>query len=608
MNRIILNDEFRRITRNIKYCRNYFYNADNYHNNNCINGIKLLRDNIDIIDRETILILIDYLKETNCPRVLNEGIFLLDNLIDKLKYVPPEIINIKSIKNFNILLPSIFKINKNIITKNFLIEYIKKSNNTYIDKNYENIENLINLLLQNKLDIIDNELIILLLTKYKESKIFEKIIILIDKYDIKVNLSQENIEDILYIFKSINNDSKEYISKKLLKLNIKIDKKLLDLSCKSNNLPLIKFLLDNKIEPDKETFKNIFNSNFNKENIQLVIDYIISYGYKIDYEDVLLATKYKIQINNIQNFNIKFDQKFVELCSEIGFYPKYNIKIKENIKCLENECSRDSNYNKIKELINSGIKPNKKCLQNSIKYFKTAKQFELLIDNGYDVDLDDIMYYIDTNSHKASNIFKILKILMLNYEKNLKNNNNSNISSNKEIKNSINNEISENNQNINIVNDIINDIEKDLNYNKNNIKTNNTINKEIIKETIKETNNKEINKIINKVIDKEINKENNKENIYNFINNTIIKNIKPFNEFTIKNEIKLLFRLPSIKVNFIELRKYLLKYIKLNNLINNNNHLLIKYDEKLFKILNINKNYFLNIEDIDIIILYLINL
>lgn len=215
---------------------------------------------------------------------------------------------------------------------------------------------------------------------------------------------------------------------KLFLLNgLKISVKLLELACYYCSKDIINFLLSNKIEPNNKCLENIINSNCYKnygyirgrkvDNNDIkteLISNLIAYGYILTYKDLLSATKNKIYIKNVDQYNLKFDEKFLETCAEVGYYPDYKIKnIKPNSVCLEKECSRSGNIQEIKKLISMGITPTSKSLENSCSHKNNLASVRFLVEKGAKTNLQCIKNLAKTIGNRT------LDYLLVEYEKQL---------------------------------------------------------------------------------------------------------------------------------------------------------------------------------------------
>ena len=181
---------------------------------------------------------------------------------------------------------------------------------------------------------------------------------------------------------------------KLLLMFCKLDARCLNLACKYVNDHLVEFVLQNKISPTKETFKSIFEgedlvSKYNytsRQNNRLrppIINMIIQAGYVLTYDDVVLATRNFVKIDNIENYDIKLDGKFSELCIEIGFYPYDISKIDMTMECLRIACKKSGNLHQIRQIIKTyKFTPDNICLENASMHKQNIQTINFLIDHG----------------------------------------------------------------------------------------------------------------------------------------------------------------------------------------------------------------------------------
>jgi hypothetical protein len=136
----------------------------------------------------------------------------------------------------------------------------------------------------------------------------------------------------------------------------KYDETALEYACKTRNIELVKTMLNNKVKPTDKCFSAILdsrcNSSHNSKTINNVksdlIAILISFGYKVTYNDIIKATEAFVELNNFKSLGIKLDQKFIEVCAKVGFYPYENCGIKPNLRCLQLECNKSGNLAMIK--------------------------------------------------------------------------------------------------------------------------------------------------------------------------------------------------------------------------------------------------------------------
>jgi hypothetical protein len=200
----------------------------------------------------------------------------------------------------------------------------------------------------------------------------------------KVPMSQE-------CFYAIINIGDINLVKLALLSGAKYDNTALEYACKNQNLELIKLILSNKVKPTNECFEATIQSYSNgiryavpkKTNIKAdIIDMLVASGYKVTYENVVMATKLSVELHNFKSLGIELSSKFMEVCASVGFYPYENCGIKPNLKCLRLECNKSGNLTIIRKLVASGLKPDAKCLSNACKHKSNMQVIRFLIEKG----------------------------------------------------------------------------------------------------------------------------------------------------------------------------------------------------------------------------------
>lgn len=161
-------------------------------------------------------------------------------------------------------------------------------------------------------------------------------------------------------------------------------------SCKIVHEKIITKILFYKITPTKDCFNALLQSAFlshykNKEcsdapTIAILIDILIKYGYQLTYDDVYNAMTVGCYINNIKQYDIKMDNKFIEECTRLGYYPYPELNIMPTMNCLYIECSRPGNVPIIKKLIARGLTPNVECLKQACANKSNIKNITFLIE------------------------------------------------------------------------------------------------------------------------------------------------------------------------------------------------------------------------------------
>jgi len=178
------------------------------------------------------------------------------------------------------------------------------------------------------------------------------------------------------------------------------------------NIKIIEFLLDNKLKPTSNCIMALFQYNeiklkFNNiiaqnsvmpyssydsnsvKQIEKFINILINYNYNFTYPDILLCTQHYITIPSIEKYNIKFDEKFYEICLT-SFFPKYEIDITITDETFfERACQKNPSINILRELVEKyKLKPNSQCLINLCQSRANMQSIRYLIEKGAQVTID----------------------------------------------------------------------------------------------------------------------------------------------------------------------------------------------------------------------------
>lgn len=183
---------------------------------------------------------------------------------------------------------------------------------------------------------------------------------------------------------------------------------------------LIQYILDNKIEPTQQAFKNIiatcgYSRNYNRygnhnydKQILVAINLLCDYGYMITYDDLKLALGQNIIIPNIERFNIVFDNSYLLLCSKIGYTPYKVNDLKPDMTCLQYECEKVSNIHKIRTIImNTQLVPDNVCMKNACSNKTNPNTIKYLVESGGKIDVDAFKKYVEVlDNSKLTHLFE----------------------------------------------------------------------------------------------------------------------------------------------------------------------------------------------------------
>jgi hypothetical protein len=204
----------------------------------------------------------------------------------------------------------------------------------------------------------------------------------------------------------------------------KINRRILDpndliLVCESNNLKYIEKLLQHKITPTNSCFKAIFKSHTFHNYIRFMqtkyilslkvdiacqaVELLISYGYKITYDDVVYALTHGCYIDSINRFNIKLDKNFNDQCIKYSYFPYDDNGMNIDNSELYIACDNKKSIKEIKSIIkNKGIKPDQACIQRACKHNTNIQVIRYFIEqHGLYINricLDNVQLHCDKTS------------------------------------------------------------------------------------------------------------------------------------------------------------------------------------------------------------------
>ena len=395
---------------------------------------------------------------------------------------------------------------------------------------------------------------------------------------------------------TLGNCNEDTLSK-LINMGGKPDTSTLEIACRIRNHKFMKNLLQSRILPNKKCFEAIFNKKYNvgfrysyrygshiseteKKEIAATVDILIEHGYKIDYNDVVFALSKECFINDINRFNIDFGPKFLEKCTEYNYYP-YDIDTKPTLKCLRIECGRTGNLSTVKKLISKGVKPDIECLRIACNNKSNKQTIHYLVDKyGLKPDLT----CLKNNAKHINNV--TLNYILENYDEpkvNVKKNKKEDLSSSEDsiIESSEeekkvstdNNDLDDKQENYD---NLAKELELDLDEDSKNINKKSKKNIKVVKDKDKKKSKINSNKEIKLEEPKNIPKS------------------KRTKEKIPTNIIKFFKIKTGTKLSFIKLRKYMMDYIKNNELYDKEDKTMIIPDKKLCKLLKLDDDVKVN--------------
>jgi hypothetical protein len=352
----------------------------------------------------------DVVHNENPIKHFYEGIENYTSVIGKIIQLPQF--------NFNNISSHIFnKISKH----NYIINTYKASNKRLTPDFFMSV-------LSNGYNILDDVFKLDILCDFNDDIILKLIQYYVTKRDIKFNLVKyiktwTNLAVDLIILSNNFTVYKDLVDSR----KINVTNEHLSYACisKNRNNDLIIFILKHEIIPNNENFQLIYKSvknidysgitisktynSVHRKDISVLLDYFLSVGYILTYDDIKNLIHNKISLENIHRYNIKIDDEIVDLCLKNNFYPDYfsnynmslemlrkiflyvnrigdlkmitkNTKINFDIECLRNACTIRDNYEIINYLIQIGVRPDLTCLKIIINTY--SNETEKLIFNN----------------------------------------------------------------------------------------------------------------------------------------------------------------------------------------------------------------------------------
>jgi len=305
--------------------------------------------------------------------ILNEGHKLLD---------PETSVIIMTYQN-NMIVPIMntynFEINESFIT-------FFQRNDIQATNTYKNIFELCNIKINDNEKIFKYQLNIFVINH------------LIDKRHVTIN------QNIVYKVIELYGDN---ILEKVLHYGGTLDNTLLEKVCETTNIcmySIIRFLFNNGILPSEVSFNKLINNKDITYYLDICVKIFLEHDYRITYEQLLILTSRKIKINNIDKYELKLDNRYLEICDKINFYPYPFGDIKQEDIDLMSQCTPHSK-------IKSNIVPKQICMKLACTYKNNLNVLETLTQLGGKIDLDCLQKTIElhTSNRQVSYVFEKFK-------------------------------------------------------------------------------------------------------------------------------------------------------------------------------------------------------
>jgi len=160
------------------------------------------------------------------------------------------------------------------------------------------------------------------------------------------------------------------------------------------NNHILNELLSHKLIPDKKCFELLCQSGY--ANFNHTIKILVSHGFVIDLDCVEYALKYEEEIDDLEMFNIKYNDELFKICDKLEYYPKKYISQidKDYVKMVE--AFKKEPTNKIDAFINKKkLVPTNYCFEVAINKNKNDDIINYIIKLGYNPSMSDIVLIDD---------------------------------------------------------------------------------------------------------------------------------------------------------------------------------------------------------------------
>jgi hypothetical protein len=342
---INLNDNYNMIHNNVVFsaCMYLLTNKGSDNFDKCIN---LLKQNDYPFNIEHFNIILHCLMNRNCRECQNIHV-LLDALFfnynsgddhdDKIKV---EIFQLISHKNFSIRFDIIhFIINKfgyDEISIDYIFDRIINHNAELIftlnNKGFNITVDFLNKLLEK------SDISYLTLQKSNNQE-YQPILSKFDKYNLRDNIIKIPILDLFQIYNllpdvnTLNIACTKYTNESVIDIllftyKIIPEKETLDMSILTLNCDLINKIINYKLTPDSKTLYNITKEHcYNRPyDVNKIIELLINHGLNITFNEVEYLLSIQFTLNNLERFDINYDDKLYFVCYLNNNYPVEYIK------------------------------------------------------------------------------------------------------------------------------------------------------------------------------------------------------------------------------------------------------------------------------------------
>ena len=163
---------------------------------------------------------------------------------------------------------------------------------------------------------------------------------------------------------------------------------------------LLLILEQTRMVIDKQIFQAVLKYPSCRDNNHQKINVCINAGYVPDVDDVIVGIKCRIEIPDIERFNLILDMNVLRYCYVYDFYPNYTfVNVDVMMVELAKACNRN-NMSKIRRILRDGCVPSVEFMDMIVKsHVKKAILCEL-IDAGGKLSLNGIKNKFDEYDYK----------------------------------------------------------------------------------------------------------------------------------------------------------------------------------------------------------------
>ncbi len=208
-------------------------------------------------------------------------------------------------------------------------------------------------------------------------------------------LLDKNVQpDITTLINLLKKDCSVYLIKSIIKKNVIPDKECLDtILCNhgdTNWIKLVKFILDYKIVPDRNSLLQLLSGKIVslRKCINEILELLISYGLHINMEDLEKIMSKKLFVPNLERFNINYDEHLYFMCHKNRHFPeeytkKFATNIDSNILKLRSMCNSYLNAQFFGFMEINNLKLDNYCLENMCLFdHNKPVAYSLMTDSG----------------------------------------------------------------------------------------------------------------------------------------------------------------------------------------------------------------------------------